>query len=269
MHPMNPPTATSTRIQIVIPVYRPQPTETERASIARTVSQLTRYPLLLLHPEGMDPHAYVTEFPQLRPLAVTEEWLGTRNGIAGYNRMMLSADFYALFADTEYLLICHPDAWIFGQEEELEAWCTRGYDCVAAPWVRRPIYNLPLVRQWMAHRSRQAERAGKATRQILYGRIGNGGLSLRRVEAFRAACVRYRDEAEHFLAEEHHLYNEDVFWATVPREFRYPTWREALDFAFDTHPAYCYKVCHKQLPFGCHSWSKPRMWRFWRRIIHW
>lgn len=255
------------RVKIVIPVYRPVPTETERASIAQTIRQLVHYPIILLHPQGMDMENYVTYFPTAQTLGVTDEWLGTRNGIAGYNRMMLSSAFYELFADTEYLLICHSDAWIFGRD--LESWCDRGYDCIAAPWVRRPIYNLPLIRQWMWLRRRLAERSGKPIRQNLYGRIGNGGLSLRRVAAFRDACERYRTEAERFAAEPHHLYNEDVFWATIPTEFRYPSWLEALGFAFDTNPAYCYRANGKRLPFGCHSWSKPRYWSFWKRFINW
>ena len=78
---------------------------------------------------------------------VSDEWLGRKNGIAGYNRMMLSAGFYELFRDYEYLLICHTDAWIF--RDELADWCRRGYDCVAAPWVRRKVYDLPILKQYL------------------------------------------------------------------------------------------------------------------------
>ena len=52
--------------------------------------------------------------------------------------------------------------------------------------------------------------------------MGNGGLSLRRVESFRRACDRYQATADRFLADPPPLYNEDVFWALVPAEFRYP-----------------------------------------------
>lgn len=254
-------------VKVLIPVYRPTLSDSERASLAQTVRTLGSHPLILLHPAGMEVTAILREYPALQPLAVSDEWLGTRNGIAGYNRMMLSASFYDLFTDAEYILVCHTDAWIF--RDELSEWCARDYDCVAAPWVRRPVYDLPLVRHWMAHRLRQSVRSGKPTRQILYGRIGNGGLSLRRVASFRAACERYSEQIEQFAATSHHLFNEDVFWATVPTEFRYPSWREALGFAIDTNPSFCLRLRDGALPFGCHSWSKPRMWRFWRQIIRW
>ena len=109
--------------------------------------------------------------------------------------------------------------------------------------------------------------SGLSCRADLYGRIGNGGLSLRRTAAFIDACRRYADRAAEYLAVRSHLYNEDVFWATVPDNFRYPTPEEALAFAFDTTPAYCYRLTGGRLPMGCHSWSKPRMYRFWRRFI--
>lgn len=250
-------------VRVVVPVYR-ELTSDEEASLRNNVHVLSAWPFVVLHPEHVAPPACCREL-KLATLAVSDEWLGSRNGIAGYNRMMLSEAFYALFADTEYILICHPDAWIF--RDDLEDWCRRGYDCVAAPWLRRPFYDLPLLKQYMHWRESSKKRSGEFSRQILYGRIGNGGLSLRRVASFRRACVEYRAEAEQFLSKRHHLYNEDVFWAIVPREFRYPAADEALHFSIDTHPAYALRRLHGELPFGCHSWLKPRMRRAWRRFI--
>ncbi|MEG2366205.1 MAG: DUF5672 family protein [Alistipes sp.] len=255
------------QVKVVIPIYKPTLSECERASLAQTVRVLGRYPLVMLCPRDVDVSAISREFPMLQSVQVSDEWLGRRNGIVGYNRMMLSAAFYDLFADAEYILICHTDAWIF--RDELSAWCARGYDCVAAPWVRRAIYELPIVRQWMAWRRSWAARNKQFVRDMLYGRVGNGGLSLRRVASFRAACDTYKEVVLRHNGERHHFYNEDVFWAVIPTDFRYPECHEALRFAFDTNPSYCFKRCNKQLPFGCHSWSKPRMWRFWRAFIRW
>lgn len=252
-------------LQVVVPVYRPALSERERASLAQTARVLGSRPIVLLHPSDVDVTGITAEFPSVRPLAVSAEWLGRRNGIAGYNRMMLSEAFYELFADTEYILVCHTDAWIF--RDELDLWRGRGYDCVAAPWVRRRVYDLPLLRNYLAWRRRRAQRRGETLRQCLYGRIGNGGLSLRRVDSFRRACRQYAAVAERFLAEPHHLHNEDVFWALVPQDFRYPSQREALGFSFDANPAACYRFTGECLPMGCHSWSKPRMYRFWRHFI--
>lgn len=135
-------------MRVVVPVYR-ELTPDEEASLRNNVRTLAAWPFTVLHPEGVCPPACCAEL-HLETRAVGDEWLGRRNGIAGYNRMMLSEAFYAMFADAEYVLICHTDAWIF--RDELAEWCGRGYDCVAAPWLRRPLYDLPLVKQYMRWR---------------------------------------------------------------------------------------------------------------------
>ena len=161
-------------VRVVVPVYR-ELTPDEESSLRNNVRVLAAWPFTVLHPRGVTPPACCRELG-LETRAVGDEWLGRRNGIAGYNRMMLSEEFYASFPDTEYILICHTDAWIF--RDELGDWCRRGYDCVAAPWLRRPLYDLPLVKQYMQWRERMKRRRGEASRQVLYGRVGNGGLSL-------------------------------------------------------------------------------------------
>ena len=249
-------------VRVVVPVYR-ELTSDEEISLRNNVRVLAAWPFVVLHPEGVMPPACCREL-QLETRAVSDEWLGSRNGIAGYNRMMLSEAFYALFSDVEYILICHTDAWIF--RDELGDWCRRGYDCVAAPWLRRPLYELPLVKQYMQWREHMKHRRREFSRQVLYGRIGNGGLSLRRVEAFRQACTVYRAEVETFLANRHHLYNEDVFWAVVPREFRYPTPDEALRFSIDTHPAYALRPLRsdrsaRRGSYSCASLTSPAVSR--------
>ena len=141
-------------VVVVVPVYRPELTVWERASLRQTVGVLQEnYPVELLVPCGMDCSAIRREFSGLPVREVSDEWLGRKNGIAGYNRMMLSAGFYELFRDYEYLLICHTDAWIF--RDELGDWCRRGYDCVAAPWVRRKVYDLPILKQYLRWRLRR------------------------------------------------------------------------------------------------------------------
>ena len=84
-------------VVVVVPVYRPELTVWERASLRQTVRVLQEnYPVELLVPCGMDCSAIRREFPGLPVREVSDEWLGRKNGIAGYNRMMLSAGFYEL-----------------------------------------------------------------------------------------------------------------------------------------------------------------------------
>lgn len=252
-------------VKVVIPIYKCTLDTMQSASLKQTLAQLARYPIVLLKPQGVDISQITVNLPPLEVMEVSDEWLGSKNGIQGYNKMMLSEQFYTLFSDCKYILICHTDAWIF--RDELEQWCNRDYDCVAAPWVRRSLYNLPIIKQYMWLKKRIANRNNKVIRADLYGKIGNGGLSLRKVDSFRQVCVDDASAVELFNSSHHHLYNEDVFWATIPTTFNYPSQAEALKFGFDTNPAYCYKLCGNKLPFGCHSWTKPKMYKFWKKFI--
>lgn len=251
-----------TKVKVVIPVYSEMFTEHEARSLTHNLELLRRYPATVLCPEGLQLPEPVAGMEEIR---VSDEWLGRRNGIAGYNRMMLCAAFYDLFADCEYILICQPDVWIF--RDELETWCDRGYDYIGAPWPRKPIYNHPIILYYIKLRHRLIGRGGGILRSDLFDRVGNGGLSLRRVESFRRACDRYRQTAERFLTSRHPLYNEDVFWALVPEEFRYPAADEARRFAIDLKPERMLRLNGGQLPFGCHGWFRPERIDFWKRYI--
>ena len=202
--------------KILIPIYRDRLSDTEEASLRQTHRILGHYPIEVILPEAVTPPEAVASLG-LPVRRVSDEWLGTRNGIAGYNRMMLSQSFYDYYSDTMYVLVCHTDAWVF--RDELADWCRKGYDCVAAPWVRRPVYDKPIVKQYMNWLANRRIRQGRFCRQQLYGRVGNGGFSLRRVEAFSAACDRYGANIKRYLSNSGHQWNEDVFWATVPQEF--------------------------------------------------
>ncbi len=251
-------------VQVVIPVYKERLTGREEASFRHNLGVLSRYEQVLLAPEGLNLDYYLGCDPSLRVRRVSREWLGA-NGVAGYNRMMLSKEFYALFSQTEYILICQTDVWIF--DDRLEEWCQKGYDYVGAPWPKRPIYNLWPVRLYLKLRKALLGNRRILMRQDYFGRVGNGGLSLRRIESFLAASERYASTMELFKSRTGIVYNEDWFWSLIPQEFRYPSFDEALGFSFDSHPELCYRLAKGVLPFGAHGWFKKRNISFWETII--
>lgn len=253
-------------VKVVTPVYSPYLSDLESKALLNNMNVLSSYTHVILKPQGIDISSITKDLPSHEIVEVSDEWLGNKNGIAGYNKMMLTKAFYELFLDCNYVLICHTDAWIF--RDELLQWCNKGYDCVAAPWIRRKIYDLPIIRTYMSVVKQLTQKEGKIIKEDIYNKIGNGGLTLRRIDAFITACDNYSEIISHFLQKRHHLSNEDVFWAVIPKEFVYPGVPEALGFAFDTNPSYCLNLRRGKLPFGCHSWTKPRYYRFWQDYIH-
>lgn len=252
-------------VRIVIPVYKEKLENEEAAALKNNVEKLAAYPITFVAPIETPIRWYAERYPQAEILLVSSDWLGTKCGIAGYNTMMLSKEFYMHFADTEYILICHADAWIF--RDELRAWCAKGYDQVAAPWpTRRRYMRFPLKPFWRLY-LRFLRLTGRKSRHLLCGRVGNGGLCLRKTASFIAACDKYQAQIAFFKAQSDAMFNEDVFWAFVPQEFRYPTELEALQFAFDLKPRLCFDLNHKRLPMGCHSFNKGRKRLFWKTFI--
>lgn len=248
---------------VVIPVYTNDLTPEERRALANNLQKLGRYPCVFIYPDGFDIQPLHQAYPRVGLLKVSDNWLGTRRGIAGYNEMMMSAEFYSLFSDYEYIFICHYDAWIF--RDEVETWCRKGYDLVAAPWPTRKRYTHFPLKQYIRLKLLLKPRH-KILHCQMFGRIGNGGLCLRKVETFRKACIDYKEDIDYYNAHADVLHNEDLFWALVPK-LNVPSVDEAMKFSFDLKPQLLYEQNGRQLPMACHGFNKPNRRKFWSRFL--
>ena len=250
-------------VKVVIPIYQASLSQQERKSLSQAYKILRMYPLVVIKPNHLDLSELVTEFPKLSFISFADSYF---KGISGYNRLMLAKEFYESFLDCTYILIYQLDAYVF--RDELREWCNKGYDYIGAPWLQRPVYKLPVISGIMHLIHSYHKFRGKPSKQDLYGKIGNGGLSLRKVASHYRITCEQNERIDHYLAQKrYHLYNEDVFWATEANGFTYPKVKEAIRFSFDKYPGYCYKLNNRQLPFGCHSWYKRKMKKFWMDFI--
>jgi uncharacterized protein DUF5672 len=171
-----------------------------------------------------------------------------RNPIT-YSQLLLSARFYEAFADYDYVLVHQLDAVVF--RDELADWCERGLDYVGAPWFPGP--EMPLVTE---------------------PAVGNGGLSLRRVAAFREvldrAGERYARRWVKGRSDSRFEAHEDLFWSFDARrflpEFRIATVEEALGFAFEVAPRRAFELAGGNLPFGAHAWARYDR-EFWEPFL--
>lgn len=262
-------------IVIVIPVYK-NPDVDELISLRRCCQILSRYEMSLVCPEGFDTSAFHSLWNEYG-LVIKENRFEVKffKNIAGYNRLLLSEDFYARFAEYDYMLIYQPDAYVF--VDRLEEWCNRGYDYVGAPvlW----DFDESLSKGW----------------------VGNGGLSLRRVRAFTdyfmgqknviptrslaqridlkskwhtrwlvwcLAVCGWHNRPKSFA--NHYIYNEDQFWCCKLNDTNYrlniPHALEAVDFAFERFPKELFGIIG-HLPFGTHAWKKYEYEEFWKERI--
>lgn len=266
-------------IAVVIPIYK-NPDEWEMISLRRCCEVLGDYHAILVAPESFDIENYTSLWDSFG-LKLYEERFDDRYfaNIAGYNQLLLSKEFYARFQTYEYILIYQPDAYVF--RDELKDWCNKGYDYIGAPLI------------------------GKFEEKEYYVgmpmRVGNGGFSLRKVQAF----LNYFDGKKHVFTSQQIVsrisfwkkpytrifvwllmmlgwknkplsvaanwnYNEDDFWSGVLDDSNYalskPSPREALFFALERFPKELYAIIQR-LPLGCHAWRKYEYESFWSEVI--
>jgi uncharacterized protein DUF5672 len=144
---------------------------------------------------GYDKYVVV---PESRPVGLTgfgvkrfpDRFFGT---ITAHNRLMLSHRFYRTFRDYKYILIYHLDALVLS--DELSEWCARDLDYIGPPWV-----------------------GNDAARWKLEPSVGNGGFSLRKIEAFLAVLdSRVRTiEPDQYWDQLRHSLPPLVRWAHLP-----------------------------------------------------
>lgn len=165
------------------------------------------------------------------------------DGRQGYNPLMLARGLYEQLTDYTHVLVYQPDAIVFSDA----LYAHTAYDYIGAP-------NLSDI---AAGRSQQGATL-----------ILNGGLSLRRVQA----CLRVLDGLAKWPTVEsyyqHIACNEDVFWsdrAPLIERFRVAPLERALEFAWETDPAYAFLLNHRALPFGAHGYMRHSL-EFWDNL---
>ncbi|MFI3328003.1 MAG: DUF5672 family protein [Rikenellaceae bacterium] len=261
-------------VKIVVPIYRSELPELELKLLRHNLQQLKQFDIVLLMPISLEANGLldvISSFnigARIDVLRVSTEWLGKENGVKGYNKMMLSQSFYELFSDYEYVLICQTDAIIF-KGDDLEWWCNRGYDYVGAPWFKEAKYNNPILKTFYALKHKFSSAKTPFSRVDILGKIGNGGLSLRRVKSHIDALNMHQEKAAEFIERSgHYIYNEDIFFAMIPSEFSYPTYEEAFKFSIDLKPKKSMAMLQKgELPFGCHALTQPKIYSYWQELL--
>ena len=96
--------------------------------------------------------------------------------IKAYDHFMFSREFYRTFLDYQYILIYQFDCLVFS--DQVLKWCEMGFDYIGAPWFRF-----------------------KDNPEKGFSRVGNGGLSLRKVRTFVKVIesTRYIEEPVSYL----------------------------------------------------------------------
>lgn len=256
-------------IIVLIPIYKELLDKDEEQSLKQAFKVLSQYKICFICPDGLD----LTEYKKIiKNKEIYTERFSTHffKSTASYSNLLVTNNFYKRFSAYDYCLIYQLDAWVF--YDNLKDWCEKGYDYIGAPWFENYKTKEEGANLW---------------------RVGNGGLSLRKIEYF----LKITDKKQTLYSFKSFLYKyfgtitdlkkgisllmyrnfawyrkrkkyfwEDVYFCELNYNFNTPEPRLAAEFSFEKSPAFLYTLINK-LPFGCHAWRKNQYEEFWKYYI--
>lgn len=247
---------------VVIPIYKNEISPEEVKSLNQCLKILGRHQITLIAPIGLvftrilDIFKEHSVWPDI--VFFSEFYFAD---ILGYNRLMISREFYERFIRYDYILIYQLDCFVF--KDELDYWCRLKYDYIGAPWILNGVENNFIRRiKSMLKKKLKLLLNYPNTWDVNDLGVGNGGFSLRNPTRF-LKVIRKMDKTKRYMGYwtpiDYH-YNEDMFWSfEVNRYFpniKKPGWKTALRFAFEINPKFCFEINNHELPFGCHAYSR-------------
>ena len=208
------------------------------------------------------------------------------NGISKYNELLTSSFFYEKFVDSSHILICQLDCLVF--RNELTLWAEKGFDYIAAPWFQKYL-ETPEAGLWRVGNGGFSLRNVQSHLRVLNKRIPKGFFypkhgaepwiitspesELGMYEAMVPWYIQHSPFTKWVTIEQElrrFPRNEDLFWSLeAPKfdsTFRIATAEEALPFAFEMAPRWCFEKNGNMLPFGCHAWARYDR-EFWIEVL--
>lgn len=235
------------RCCIVIPFHESVLTNAEKTSVNSIMKELEGYHVVFVGPRKIK-----KAFLEFEDKRTSYEFFDESffHSIKSYNCLLLSANFYKRFISFEYILIAQTDCLIFSSN--LDDWCNKEFSYIGAPWFKG---------------------FSKPSKPLCFYGVGNGGLSLRKVEDFLSVftfksysktnnnLIGYMILRAALLLSKFQYINigEDRFWGLLANKysasFVVPDPIEAAHFSIEVEPQYlCNLIGH--LPFGCHAWER-------------
>ena len=235
-------------IAIVLPVYRPRLDDEVLATVDRAIALLQHGDWHLVAPMSLETSFYEKRYGKAI-VRFPDACLDLRRN---YNRLLLTDEFYATFAQYEYMLVIQDDVYVL--RDDLAYWQARRFDYIGAPWPMGLEYVLSMSPKPGIHG------------HTVTAYVGNGGFSLRRIAACRQLLAEFAEEAAWFGKNE----NEDMFFAVFgqfSQQFTLPSLRVAAAFAWEVRLPRMHALCEGQLPMAIHAYDRHDP-EFFARTIH-
>ena len=235
---------------IVIPIYLKKPTLSDIVSLKRLNSVIgNKYDIKVICPESLDITAYLSilNINEDNIVRFDDKYFKSNET---YSNLLTRYDFYNMFSDYDYMLIYQTDCYLI--RDEIEKFCNLGYDYIGAPIVSNHAVwkTVPTV--------------------------GNGGLSLRKIETFKDILNPdgwFAKEYWHIKGlKPENIKIEDLYFCQLVYQYydmNIPKYdEEAVEFSIDMNPNICMNILKKHnidFPMGIHAYPKNII--YWRNYI--
>lgn len=220
-------------VAVVIPNYKETLNTNEEISLTQVKKILGKYDIFFILPDTLKIDYGSSEIFEKR--YPDEYFLSVRM----YSKFMLMPNLYQDFIDYKYILLYQLDAFVF--EDQLEEFCNLGYDYIGAPWINGVFFR-------------------KNEKENMWY-VGNGGLSLRKVDPF----LKWTKEKK--FNQYIDYINEDLLIAVYGKpSLNIAPIDIAITFSFEMEFEECMKLTKGKIPFGCHGWEKYQFYS-WKALI--
>lgn len=227
------------KLAVLVPIYKNEPSKTETDTLRRIEGKFPQTDKFFIAPRSLELSAY-TEW-NFQAVRFSDRFFKSEST---YTRLLLQKKFYRTFLEYDYVIIIQTDVWLLKGEGAITEFMEQGWDYVGAPWPEgKKIYRFTF--HGIGRISEQISRP-----QICY--VGNGGLSLRKVQGFLSLLHEYRWYA--------------AFWRRVGEDnfFAYFGEKKADFKVADINAAKCFALEEEaerelkegNIPIGVHAWGK-------------
>jgi uncharacterized protein DUF5672 len=258
-------------VAVVVPLSsRPELNAEEEVSIRHLSHYLGGHDKFLIAPEGA-----AIERNGFKAIRFSDKFFGSA---AAHNRLLMWPGFYSAFREYQYILIYHLDSLVLS--DQIEPWCKAGFDYIGAPWV--PCPETPWVKEPRVGNGGFTLMRVESVLKVLYNRYRMEPAAywsdllmrnrrhlqpvFRMLERLQPVFPKSRvinRPLEDFRKTEKpdiHGCNNDYFWSFEAERFlpgfKVASVEDGLRFAFEAAPRDCFERNGRQLPFGCHAWTK-------------
>jgi hypothetical protein len=236
-------------VVVLVPIYKEALSANEQLSLDHSLSALKGREVRFIGPQKLQGAYYQERYPDL-PIEHFDP--PCFESIPEYNRLLLSADFYARYEAFSFILVLQTDAIVL--RDELDFWCEQAFDYIGAPWPSAFELNV------------QTGRFEGGNGKYVRVHVGNGGLSLRRIDKCIKLLQEFPIEVDLFIQSGS---SEDLFFSvmgSLSGDFVMPNEIIASKFSMEGRPRYYVQINGGQLPMGAHAWEVNDI-DFWLPVI--